>query len=100
VAMEALASGTPVIAFRCGALPDIVDHGRTGFLVSTTDGMSRALLRVHALEPEICRTVARERYSAQTMADRYLRLYEALIYRGKKTAEGIPGRLARTAASR
>jgi glycosyltransferase involved in cell wall biosynthesis len=79
VAMEALACGTPVIAFRSGALPEIIDHGRTGFLVSDVAEMSRALREVGDLDPETCRRVARMRYSAQTMVARYLRLYQNLV---------------------
>jgi glycosyltransferase involved in cell wall biosynthesis len=79
VAMEAFACGTPVIAFRSGALPEIVDHGRTGFLVSNVTEMSRALRDVDDLNPEACRRAARTRYSAQTMTSRYLRVYQNLI---------------------
>ena len=79
VAMEALACGTPVIAFRSGALPDIVEHQRTGFLVSDAGEMAEALKHVHQLDPEVCRQAARERFSAATMSAAYLRLYESLI---------------------
>jgi glycosyltransferase involved in cell wall biosynthesis len=79
VAMEALACGTPVIAFRSGALPEIIDHGRTGFLVSDIAEMSRALRDVDDLSPETCRRVARTRFSAQTMTSRYLRVYQSLV---------------------
>jgi glycosyltransferase involved in cell wall biosynthesis len=79
VAMEALACGTPVIAFRSGALLEIVDHGRTGFLVSDVAEMSRALRDVDDLDSETCRRAARTRFSAQTMAQRYLRVYHDLV---------------------
>ena len=79
VAMEAMACGTPVIAFRAGALPDIIDHGQTGFLVSDVAGMSRALKDVDDLNPETCRKVARARFSARTMTARYLRVYQSLV---------------------
>jgi glycosyltransferase involved in cell wall biosynthesis len=79
VAMEALACGTPVIAFETGALPDIVDHGTTGFIVSDVHEMARALQNVGTIKSEVCRVVARSRFSARTMAARYLALYERLI---------------------
>jgi len=79
VAMEALACGTPVIAFRTGALPEIIDHGVTGFLVSDVEEMSRALADVDELNPQVCREVARTRYSARAMAARYLDVYHSLV---------------------
>jgi len=79
VAMEALACGTPVIAFRSGALPEIIDHGQTGFLVSDVAEMSRALRDVGDIKPETCRRLARTRYSAKTMSSRYIRVYEKLV---------------------
>jgi glycosyltransferase involved in cell wall biosynthesis len=79
VAMEAMACGTPVIAFRTGALPEVVDHGRTGFIVNDVDEMTEALREVAALDPEECRRVARSRFSAHTMSSTYLQLYECMI---------------------
>jgi len=79
VAMEALACGTPVVAFRSGALPEIVDHGETGYIVDTVDEMAAALRAVDSLDPEKCRAVARRQFSSHVMAARYLALYEQLI---------------------
>ncbi len=78
VAMEALACGTPVIARRVGALPDIVEHGRTGFLVDDAASMAAAIGRVGEIDRELCRAVARERFSAARMTDAYLDLYRRL----------------------
>jgi glycosyltransferase involved in cell wall biosynthesis len=78
VAMEALAAGTPVIAFANGALPDIIEHGRTGFLVDNVEAMAEAMRRVGELDPEDCRRAARERFSIDRMTARYLHLYEQL----------------------
>lgn len=79
VAMEALACGTPVIAFRSGALPEIVEHGRTGYIVDDVGGMAQALRQVEALNPEDCRQAARSRFCAQAMGTSYMALYEQLI---------------------
>ena len=76
VAMEALAAGTPVIAFPNGALPEVIEDGRTGFLVKNTDEMARAIDQCRGLDPEVCRRVARERFSSERMARSYLELYE------------------------
>jgi glycosyltransferase involved in cell wall biosynthesis len=79
VAMEALACGTPVIAFRSGALPDIIEEGRTGFIVANEVEMAQALSLVDRLDPEQCRATARARFSAKVMSARYMELYEELI---------------------
>jgi len=79
VAMEAMACGTPVIAFRSGALPEIVEHGRTGFIVDDVDQLASALGKVAALHPEVCRRAALSRFNARTMSSTYLALYERMI---------------------
>jgi len=78
VSMEALACGTPVIAFRSGALPEIVEHGRTGFLVDDVDGMAAAIARIPEIDRETCRRTAAERFSQRRMTDAYLALYRRL----------------------
>ncbi len=62
VAMEALAAGTPVIAFRSGALPEIVEHGKTGYIVSDAKEMAEAIPFAEQLSSEICKGVARSRF--------------------------------------
>jgi glycosyltransferase involved in cell wall biosynthesis len=80
-AIEALACGTPVVALRRGALAEIVAHGVTGFLADDEDGLAGALRRVEEIDPVACRRAAEERFSAATMADRYLALYEDVLGR-------------------
>jgi CelD/BcsL family acetyltransferase involved in cellulose biosynthesis/glycosyltransferase involved in cell wall biosynthesis len=76
VAMEALASGTPVVGHPVGALTDIVEHGRTGFLVDSVDEMAGAIRRVGELTWESCRTAAQARFSADRMVEKYLSIYD------------------------
>lgn len=79
VAMEALACGTPVIAFPSGALPEIIEHGRTGFLVRDTEEMASAIAACAALDPQACRETARQRFSSKRMCAEYLQLYEKTV---------------------
>src|SRR6185369_6006297 len=81
VSMEAGACGTPVVAFRSGALPEVVEHGRTGFLVADIPGMVRALREIEALDPAVCRREAEQRFSAATMISRYFDLYHQIAAR-------------------
>ena len=79
VAMEALACGTPVIAYRSGALPEIVEHGVTGFLVDNVEGMAEAVRRVGEIAPEACRARAEQRFQAESMAKKYFNLYRSIV---------------------
>jgi glycosyltransferase involved in cell wall biosynthesis len=82
VAMEALACGTPVIAFPSGALPDIVDHGRTGLIVRDAEEMAEAIHAVTRIDPEVCRVTARGRFPLERTIERYFALYRELAQRG------------------
>lgn len=84
VAMEALSCGTPVIAFPSGALPEIVDDGKTGFIVQDEQEMASAIRRINLIDPAICRRTAREKFSAERMTSRYIQRYMDL------TARNIP----------
>ena len=97
VAMEAAASGTPVIAFRRGALAEVVRDGLTGFLVDGVDEAAAALRRVKEIQPEACVRHARENFSSQAMTDKYLRLYSR-ISRGHDEATIGPLSTPRPAA--
>lgn len=79
VAMESLACGTPVIAFRSGALPEIIEHGVTGFLVNNEREMADAINAAGDLEPEACRQAARQRFSLDAMIQKYFQAYDRLI---------------------
>lgn len=81
VAMEALACGTPIVAFDTGALPEIVEHGRTGFVVRDVAEMAEAIHAAARLDPELCRETARRRFSAERMTSDYLALYRAIASR-------------------
>lgn len=80
VAMEALAAGTPVIAYPSGALPEIVEDGITGFLVDSVEAMAAAIHRAHLIRPEDCRAAARQRFSRESMIQDYFRLYSTMTH--------------------
>lgn len=79
VAMEALAAGTPVIAYRSGALPEIVEDGITGFLVESPQEMAASIRKVHTIDPGVCRSTAERRFSKGRMVQEYFDLYRKLI---------------------
>ncbi len=83
VAMEAMASGTPVIAFRNGALPEIVSDRRTGFLVSDVEEMAQAISDVNSISPLVCRAEAERKFSSLTTIRRYFELYESIANRDR-----------------
>ncbi len=83
VAIEALACGTPVVAWPAGALADVVEHGRTGFLVRSAAEMADAIEATRSIDPEICRRAALERFPVSRMIDRYFGVYRRL-------AAGVP----------
>ncbi len=80
VAMEAAASGTPVIAFRRGALPEVVREGVTGFLVEDSDQALLALQNISSISSETCLQHAQKNFSASEMAKKYSSLYDRLAH--------------------
>ena len=88
VAMEALACGTPVVAFRAGALCEIVDHGRTGFLVDSVEEMADGISKAATIDRGECRREAEARFSADRMVESYLALYHrvARSWAGERVA--------------
>ena len=75
VMIEAMACGTPVVAFRCGSTPEIIEDGVTGFLVDTLDKAVAAAGRAHRLDRAAIRAAFDRRFSAAAMARRYLDVY-------------------------
>lgn len=79
VAMEAIASGVPVVAFRAGALPEVVDDGETGLLVGDVEEMAAAIARANRIAPDRCRRLAAGRFAARRMVEGYLSLYRKVL---------------------
>lgn len=77
--VEAMACGTPVIAFARGAMPELIEHGVTGFLVDDVEGAVDAVARIGEIDRAACRASVAARFSVDHMADRYLALYRQLL---------------------
>jgi glycosyltransferase involved in cell wall biosynthesis len=79
VMIEAMACGTPVIAFRCGSVPEVIDDGMTGFVVETEDEAIAAVKRVLELDRRTVRVTFEKRFTARRMAQEYVRYYKLLL---------------------
>jgi glycosyltransferase involved in cell wall biosynthesis len=79
VMIESMLVGTPVIAFRRGSAPEVVDDGVTGFLVRDVDDMAARVAEVGAIDRRRCRERARERWSSARMARDYEAIYASLV---------------------
>ena len=79
VIIEAMACGTPVIAYRGGAVPEVMEEGHTGFIVEGLEDAVDAVRRVPELSRKRCREVFDHRFTAERMAHDYVQVYERLI---------------------
>ncbi|GAA0422250.1 glycosyl transferase [Actinoplanes capillaceus] len=77
--VESMACGTPVIAYRKGSMPEVVDEGVTGYLVDGADEAVAAVQRIADIDRAACSARARERFSADRMVDQYLAIYRNII---------------------
>ena len=98
VLIEAMANGTPVIAFRRGAVPEIVDHGVTGFIVNDIGEAVEAVPQAKALDRAAIRRRFEERFSVHRMAQNYLELYEQILTHGRMEALLSSATVAQSAA--
>ena len=81
VMIEAMACGTPTIAYRRGSIPEVIDDGVTGFIVDTIEEAVAATRRIPELSRARCRQVFEERFTATRMAEQYVDVYERLVAR-------------------
>ena len=79
VMIEAMACGTPVVAFRRGSVPEVVDDGVTGFIVDSIDEGASALEKIQHFDRAHCRKVFEERFSVERMTRDYVQIYEKLL---------------------
>jgi glycosyltransferase involved in cell wall biosynthesis len=89
VVIEALACGTPVIAYGHGAVPEILEHGKTGFIVHDQAQAIAAARQVHRIDRATCRAAFESRFAAPVMAASYVRLYRELA-RAPQAEQRVP----------
>ena len=82
--VEAMACGTPVIAFSRGSMPEIIRHEETGFLVSNVDEAVKAVEGASLLQRQHCRREVEERFTAERMVTDYLKVYEQILKEKRK----------------
>ena len=76
VLIESMACGTPVIALNKGSVPEIVVHGKTGYVLDTAEEMIDAVKAINAIDPAECRRHIKENFSIESMAGKYIDLYQ------------------------
>lgn len=86
---EALACGTPVIAYNQGAAPEIIDDGNTGFVVNTFEEMLSAVKRIDKIDSRECRQQMLDKFDVPRLADNYLQAYRNIISKTLDTAAEV-----------
>lgn len=92
VMIEALACGTPVIARAVGSTPEIVEHGRTGFLCESDDEMVAAAARIGTIDRAACREAASTRFSTERMVADHVAVYETVLAAAARRPSARPPR--------
>jgi glycosyltransferase involved in cell wall biosynthesis len=100
VMIEAMACGTPVIAWRNGSVPEVMVDGVTGFVVDSLDEAVHSVAQVAALSRHTCRRVFEERFDAARMARDYLEVYRRVVHAGSAVLRSAPVAEARSWAAR
>ena len=88
VMIEAMSCGTPILAYRAGSVPEIIDEGVTGMIVDNIDQARIALVQVAALDRRKVRSRFEERFTARRMAKEYVRVYRALVRHAAQPGRG------------
>ncbi|HST11863.1 MAG TPA: glycosyltransferase, partial [Terriglobales bacterium] len=87
VMIEAMACGTPVIAYPKGSVPEVLEDGVTGRLTADIDGAAKAVVEIGTIDRAGCRRRFEERFTSDVMSAQYLRMYQALL---RQEGEAIP----------
>lgn len=87
--IEALACGTPVIARRRGSIPEVIHHGKTGFVFESLEEGVQAIKKIHQISRHHCREVFETQFTSSRMAKDYLKVYQKII-RERTYIRGVP----------
>lgn len=79
VVTESMSCGTPVIAFPNGSMPELIDNGKNGFLVSTEEEMIEAVGKIDQIDRQFCRQTVEEKFGLKSMATNYLNVYQKIL---------------------
>jgi glycosyltransferase involved in cell wall biosynthesis len=83
VTIEAMACGTPVLAWNCGSVPEIIENGKSGYIVNSMEAAVQAAIKIHTLDRSLVRKSFERRFTAKRMAEQYLELYQKLILQSR-----------------
>jgi len=90
VVIEALACGTPVVTYRHGSFPELIDHETTGFLCNDEEEMAQAILRIGEIDRARCRNAFEERFTVERMTKEYVQVYERLLREKAEKEQPLP----------
>jgi len=79
VVIEAMACGVPVIAFKGGSMPELIEDGKTGFLVNNVEEACQALKKINRISREYCREYVAKNFNLKRMVNRYEKLYKKIL---------------------
>jgi glycosyltransferase involved in cell wall biosynthesis len=82
--IEAMANGTPVIAWNRGSVPEIIEHGRTGFIVNNMEQAVKAVENIYLLSRPLIRKIFENLFTASIMAENYIDIYERICKKKRK----------------
>jgi glycosyltransferase involved in cell wall biosynthesis/quercetin dioxygenase-like cupin family protein len=85
--VEAMASGTPVIAMNRGSMPELIIDGETGFLVNSVEEAAEAVQKIGSISRKKCRESVKKRFSVDRMVDDYIKVYETILEKCKRESE-------------
>jgi glycosyltransferase involved in cell wall biosynthesis len=77
--IEAMACGTPVVAFKRGSMPELIEHGKNGYLVADCNEAVQHIQRIQAIKREDCRRIVEERFSVDRMVEQYCEVYTLML---------------------